>query len=120
MIYLNILIEQKQNDAEKMSKNDKEILTHLNEMFNLSFLSATKLNLAKNYANKLNSLVDLTQFDKEFDDELLKIYSKSKTIFKQFIKLFDIFTRNSDNRIPFKSNKSNKVSRSIHVHKPKL
>ena len=98
MIYLNILIEQQQKAAEKMNSKDKEILNHLNEMFNASFLSATKLSLAKNYANKLNSTVDLNNFDKEFDDELLRIYSKSKIIYKQFVKVFDLFSRNTDSR----------------------
>ena len=98
MIYLKILIEQQQKNSDKMSNNDKEILNHLNEMFNLSFLSATKLNSSKNYLNKLNSSIDLTNFDKEFDDELLKIYTKSKLIFKQFIKTFDIFSRIIDGK----------------------
>jgi hypothetical protein len=98
MIYLNILIEQQQKNSDKMSNNDKEILNHLNEMFNLSFLSATKLNSSKNYLNKLNNSVDLTNFDKEFDDEMLKIYTKSKIIFKQFIKIFDIFSRIIDGK----------------------
>lgn len=98
MIYLNVLIEQQQKNSNKMNIVDKDILNHLNEMFNLSFLSAAKLNLTKNYVNKINSSKDLTHFDKEFDDEMLKIYSKSKLIYKQFVKIFDVFTRSIDNK----------------------
>lgn len=99
MFYLNLLIEQKQDTNEIMSNNDKEILNHLNEMFNLTFLTTNnsfKINkhLQQQQQQQQNS-ANYTQFDKEINNEIINIYSKSKDIFNQYIKQCDLAMRSN-------------------------
>lgn len=117
--YFNALINS--NNATQMVNNDKEILKHLNEIlvnsigFNYKTELGTILNfdlnetVASSYvlvssssslqyssqANSLNNKVAsdfLNQCDKEFDEEILKIYYRTNQMFKRFLQQFDRLT----------------------------
>ena len=115
--YLNALINS--NNTIQIVNNDKEVLKHLNEILvnSIGFNYKTELGSILNYdlnetiassyvlvsssssslaqANSLNSKVAsdfLNQCDKEFDEEILKIYYRTNQMFKRFLQQFDRLT----------------------------
>jgi hypothetical protein len=119
--YFNSLFSSNNNNnnnnnnlTTQLNKNDKEILSHLNQLlstvgFNYKAeLTAAVANsntidvdsLHSSAASMINSNENLkkvyleltTQFDKEFDREILKIYSRTITMFKRFLQQFDKLT----------------------------
>lgn len=117
--YLNALINS--NNVIQLVNNDKEVLKHLNEILvnSIGFNYKTELGsilnfdlnetIASSYVlvssssssqhsaqmNNLNSKVAsdfLNQCDKEFDEEILKIYYRTNQMFKRFLQQFDRLT----------------------------
>jgi hypothetical protein len=88
--YLNLLIEQEQNNDLKgqLSANDREILDHLNELL------INTNNICTQGTNDI-----LEKFDKAFDDELLKIFSKANKLVKTFLKQFDALSLSLTNDV---------------------
>jgi hypothetical protein len=102
------------NSNNQLNKSDKEILSHLNELlcsigFNYKAeLTAAVANsntidvdtLHSSVASTTNANVNIkkvyleltTQFDKEFDKEIMKIYSRTITMFKRFLQQFERLT----------------------------
>ncbi len=104
-IYLNFIIEQNQYSYDDLSltSSDKEILDHLNELLinTNNVFDTTQLNI-KSYlsfkkvlkqTNTQNTDDLLIKFDKDYDDELLKIYSKANSLLKTFLKQFEALNR---------------------------
>lgn len=134
--YLNALINNNSTSTHKnenlspatvtaITNNDKEILSHLNQILCNSGLNyKNELNIILNRANasnitesvlsetghpsestyliinlnnsnlsRKNAFDLMNQLDKEFDDEILKIYNKSRTTFTYFLDQFDELTK---------------------------
>jgi hypothetical protein len=97
-IYLNHLIEHEQNntlDKKQLGTNDKEILEHLNELL---------INTNNLYTQGTHQLLE--KFDKDYDDEMLKIYSKANKLFKTFLKQFDALNASLSNDVRILNDKS--------------
>jgi len=117
--YLNALINSNSSSASQISNNnDKEILKHLNEIlitigfnyktelgtilnFDLNEISTSSSFLLVSPSSKMQStsLNDnklasdfLNQCDKELDEEIIKIYSRTNQMFKRFLQQFDRLT----------------------------
>ena len=72
-----------------------------------SFATESTYLIVNTDSNWLRAIVDLTtQFDKEFDDEILKIFHKSKQIFNLFLEQYDKIIQELSN---FSYNLTNKV-----------